>query len=121
MIQRQLWLLHNVPDITKEEAYDRARREFYHLRLQEDIERRVAKEEAEAYGAYWGKSTSEVGMELEDKERDRWLAYAEKELDRIQQLRASFAGSSISDEDDFLEVEEPTTSTKNVEASESPV
>ncbi|KAJ5171595.1 Mitochondrial ribosomal protein S25 [Penicillium coprophilum] len=41
----------NVPDMTKSAAYDTARREFYRLRLQEDIQRRVAAEEAAAYGA----------------------------------------------------------------------
>jgi small subunit ribosomal protein S23 len=94
VIQRQLWLLHNVPNITKAEAYDQARREFYKLRLREDVERRVTKEEAEATGAYFRKSMLDVGLELEDKEYDRWLGWADAEVTRLSQARLAFSGSS---------------------------
>jgi small subunit ribosomal protein S23 len=48
-------------------AYDIARKEFYELRHEEAVERRVTREEALWSGAYFGKSALEVGMELEDK------------------------------------------------------
>ncbi|KAL8945917.1 MAG: hypothetical protein Q9222_007612, partial [Ikaeria aurantiellina] len=77
VIQRQLHLLqHSQPPMTSAKAYDIARKEFYDLRLQQDIERRVAKEEAMATGAYFGKSVLQVGMELEDKVFEEWKAWA---------------------------------------------
>jgi small subunit ribosomal protein S23 len=86
--------------MTKGEAYDQARREFYQLRMREDIERRVAREEAEAYGAYWGKSNLEVGMELEDKEYNRWLDWAGKEVYKLGQLRLSGSGIQDAEEEE---------------------
>jgi small subunit ribosomal protein S23 len=93
VVQRQLWLLNNVPDMTKSAAYDIARREFYRLRLQEDIERRVAAEEAEATGATFGPSLLEVGMELENQEYERWKAWAKTEAQLLDQRTAAFTGA----------------------------
>lgn len=98
MIQRQLWLLNNVPDITKSEAYDIARREFYRLRLQEDIERRVAAEEAEATGAEFGPKMLDLGMELENQEFERWKDWAKLEAQVMNQRAASFTGAPESAE-----------------------
>ncbi|PYH95186.1 37S ribosomal protein Rsm25 [Aspergillus ellipticus CBS 707.79] len=93
VVQRQLWLLNNVPDMTKSNAYDIARREFYRLRLQEDIERRVAAEEAEATGAVFGLSRHEIGMELENKEYERWKQWAKTESMMQDQRTAAFIGA----------------------------
>lgn len=89
VVQRQLWLLHNVPEITSAQTYDQARKEFYDLRLQEDVERRVAKEEAMSTGAYFGKSALDIGMELEDKEYERWKKWATKEVALAEQRQAA--------------------------------
>lgn len=96
VVQRQLWLMENgvtqyienqatgdmepikVP-VTKEQAYDMVRKEFYAIRQQEDIERRIASEEARYVGAYFGKSRLEVGMELEDKTFEEWRTWAQAE------------------------------------------
>ncbi|KAE8144842.1 37S ribosomal protein S25, mitochondrial [Aspergillus avenaceus] len=93
VVQRQLWLLNNVPDMTKSAAYDIARREFYRLRLQEDIERRVAAEEAEATGATFGPTRLEIGMELENQEYERWKTWAKTESQVQEQKAAAFAGA----------------------------
>jgi len=85
-------LLNNVPNMTKSAAYDIARREFYHLRLQEDIERRIAQEEARATGAYFGPDMHTVGMELENQEYERWKEWAIKEAQFQDQRAAAFAG-----------------------------
>ncbi|KAH0565846.1 hypothetical protein GP486_000769 [Trichoglossum hirsutum] len=89
VVQRQLWLTENVSDISPAEAYDQARHEFYALRYQEDVERRVAKEEALATGAHFGKTHLEVGMELEDKMWETWKEWGLKESAAQQQKRAS--------------------------------
>lgn len=95
VVQRHLWLLKN-QDISFDRAYDQARKEFYALRLQEDVERRVAKEEALATGAYFGKSALEIGMELEDKEYERWRSKAEKQM--VEKRQKRFAMYSGGDE-----------------------
>jgi small subunit ribosomal protein S23 len=78
-----------VPDISLTEAYDQARHEFYALRYQEDVERRVAKEEALATGAYFGKSWLEVGMGLEDKMWESWKEWSLRESAAARQKRAT--------------------------------
>ncbi|KAL4964760.1 mitochondrial 37S ribosomal protein mS23 [Aspergillus stella-maris] len=89
VVQRQLWLLNNVPDMTKSTAYDIARREFYRLRLQEDIERRVAAEEAEATGANFGPTYLEIGMELENQQHEVWKTWARTEAQIVDQSSSS--------------------------------
>ena len=75
--------------MTTAKAYDQARHEFYHERLQEDVERRVVREEALATGAYFGKSWLQIGMELEDKEFERWKEWATRQIAQKQQLDAA--------------------------------
>ncbi|KAL8733370.1 MAG: hypothetical protein Q9166_002194 [cf. Caloplaca sp. 2 TL-2023] len=97
VIQRQSFLLHGRPEkgqrpdpnMTPARAYDQARKEFYAMRLQQDIERRIAKEEAMATGAYFGKTTLQIGMELEDKIFEEWKAWASAEVIRQEQRRAA--------------------------------
>ncbi|KAL5345989.1 mitochondrial ribosomal small subunit component [Pseudogymnoascus australis] len=96
VIQRQLWLLKNEPNMTSAKAYDQARKEFYAIRHEEDVERRVAKEEALATGAYFGKSMLEIGMELEDKTYESWKEWAAKEVEIIEQQRsAQYTGAEL--------------------------
>ncbi|KAJ5342005.1 hypothetical protein N7541_011129, partial [Penicillium brevicompactum] len=112
VVQRQLWLLNNVPDMTKSNAYDIARREFYKLRLREDIERRVAAEEARAYGAEFGPSYLEIGGKLEDAQYDRWVEWAREQALAMGQRSAALAGAPEMDED--------TTDVSGVETEEAP-
>lgn len=93
-----MWLLQNNPGLTSLQAYDQARREFYEIRLQQDVERRVAKEEALATGAYFGKSALQVGMELEDRAFERWKEWAQKEALLAEQKRAASDTGSTVDE-----------------------
>ncbi|KAH8697193.1 37S ribosomal protein Rsm25 [Talaromyces proteolyticus] len=93
VVQRQLWLLNNVPDMTKAAAYDIARREFYRLRLKQEIEQRVAAEEAEATGAIFGPRMLEVSMKLEDKVYENWKTWAKAEAQVLDQKQAAFVGA----------------------------
>lgn len=93
VVQRQLWLLNNVPDISKTAAYDIARREFYKLRLKEDIERRVAAEEAEATGAQFGRSYLEIGMEQENQQYEKWKAWAKTQAQIFDQRNTALSGA----------------------------
>ena len=98
VVQRQLWLRHNVPGITPAQAYDQARKEFYEQRLQEDVERRVAKEEATSTGAYFGPSVLDIGMALEDKEYEKWKVWAQNEVDALAQKNAAMYSDGIANE-----------------------
>lgn len=69
----------NNEKMSKRKAYDITRRQFYKLRQQEEIERRIAIEEARHVGAYFGKSRLDVGMYLEDREFENWKIWAGKE------------------------------------------
>jgi small subunit ribosomal protein S23 len=83
------------------QAYDVARKEFYTLRQEEELERRVAREEALSVGAYFGKSVLEVGMELEDKTYEAWKEWATKEVEAIERQRdAAYTGVGTANEDD---------------------
>ena len=113
-----MWLLHNRPNITKAEAYDQARHEFYERRLQEDVERRVAKEEALATGAYFGKSTLQVGMELEDRMFERWKEWAVKETTEQAQKEAA-AYTSVSNEDMVISGDDSETEAAMADVDDS--
>ncbi|KKA23904.1 37S ribosomal protein Rsm25 [Rasamsonia emersonii CBS 393.64] len=53
----------------------------------------VAAEEAEAYGANFGPTMLEVGMELENKEFERWKQWAKTQAQVQDQKAAAFAGA----------------------------
>lgn len=69
---------------TTDRAYDQVRREFYRLRQEEQIERRIAEEEARYVGAYFGKTRNEIGMQLEDNEFENWKIWAGKQNQEAQ-------------------------------------
>src|SRR4030081_3144541 len=92
-------------NLTKQQAYDIARREFYRLRQQEDIERRIAVEEARMVGGYFGKNTLQVGMQLEDKAFEGWKEWARAEIVKIDSQRAQ-AYTDVVDLPADLETEE---------------
>lgn len=103
VVQRQLWLLHNTPNITVPEAYDVARKEFYAVRRREQTAMRVAVEEAEMMGADFGRPVQSVGMGKEDVVYNQWLEWAAEENIKTLQSRAGFEGQQIGVEQTALE------------------
>lgn len=99
--------------MTSAQAYDQARHEFYTLRQQEEVEQRLAREEALSTGAYFGMSTIDVGLELEDKEYERWKETAMMSVQTMAQRRA--AGLAI------LPSAEPSGEPSETEALDEPV
>lgn len=95
VVQRQLYLLHNVPDISESQAYDIARKEFYAHRLREDIERRVAAEEAEAVGADFGKSLNQRSIETEDRMVEDWEKWSRQIVMENIEKNAAFTGQPL--------------------------
>lgn len=92
VVQRQKWLLENVPDITMEESYDVARKEFYTLRRQEAIRRKVAREEALHMGAQPERSILQWSMQIENKHYDDWEAWSREQVVELTQKNAAFSG-----------------------------
>ena len=84
--------------LSKDQAYDQARREFYRLRQAEEVERRIAQEEARMVGAYFGKNTLQIGMALEDKSHEKWKKYARNKMIKEEAVRNE-AYQSFGDED----------------------
>lgn len=103
MVQRQLWLLQNVPDITVPEAYDIARKEFYVIRRRQQTGLRIAVEEAEMFGADFGRPVQSVGMSKEDVVYNQWLEWAAEENIKVMQSRAGFEGQQLSIEQKTME------------------
>jgi small subunit ribosomal protein S23 len=102
-----MWMMHNVEGMTEEKAYDIVRREFYALRHEEDVERRIAKEEAMKVGAYFGKSFLQIGMELEDRQYENWRKWAGRQIQNVQAEQDSaytnFGATEEADMDDVNE------------------
>ncbi|KAJ4261689.1 mitochondrial ribosomal small subunit component [Fusarium torreyae] len=99
VVQRQMWLMEN-EKLSKRKAYDQTRREFYRLRQEEEIEKRVALEEAKHVGAYFGKSRIDVAQDLEDREFETWKVWAGKETERQESQRNSDVESFGLEEDE---------------------
>jgi small subunit ribosomal protein S23 len=102
VVQRQLHLLQNVPDITVSRAYDIARKEFYDLRRQEDVQRRVAAEEARATGTVFGKDVLQWSMEVEDRQYDDWERWSRAQVIENLQKTAAFEGGTMPAEEEQL-------------------
>ena len=83
------------------EAYDEARKELYEVRHRDEVESRIAREEALATGAHFGKSALEVGMHLENKVFEQWKAWAVQQVTRMEQTRSSaYTGTPAQEEAD---------------------
>jgi len=104
--------------LSKAEAYDKARKEFYDLRHTEDIERRVAKEEALYVGAVFAKGPLEIGMELEDKAWNHWREWAKKEVEQSRQFAAT-AYTGLDNEDAMPLLEDPDTQEAMVDIADA--
>jgi len=104
VVQRQLWLMEH-QKLPKPAAYDQARREFYHHRHLEEVERRVAKEEALATGAYFGKGPLQIGMELEDKAFEQWKEWASRQIEERKQSTAQMYTGPVQEESDENELD----------------
>ncbi len=73
--------------LSKQRAYDIARKEFYKLRQQEEIQRRIAVEEARMYGAYFGKTNLQVATGIEDRMYEKWKKWATNEIAALESER----------------------------------
>lgn len=89
------------PHLTTRDAYDIARKEFYQLRMQEDITRRIAAEEAMAVGAVFDKHYVDIMFEREGKVVEDWRVKAAGDL-ALRKHRRNAAYTSTSAEEDGM-------------------
>ena len=116
-----MWLMENErPDpkspttMRKAAAYDKARKEFYELRHFDEIEARIAKEEAQSYGADFGKSAQEVGMQLEGEQFEKFKVWAREQVTLVEQSRSAAYTGFASPKN--KEAEEPKKEPEGVES-----
>jgi small subunit ribosomal protein S23 len=119
-VQRQQWLIedeyrrtgrtpedtpHEQRQAIEERAYDRARKEFYALRLREDVEREVAREEALHFGAHFRPSENERSLAHEDQAYDFWREWARATVQRQRNLAAGKGTHDFSEEETAVEAD----------------
>lgn len=105
VVQRTLWLLKNSRENGQEktlfEAYDEARFEFYQLRMAEETDTVVAREESAMYGSIYPTTYFSRGVEKEQPHVDRWAKLGEEKTQYINASRntsSASAGNELSEE-----------------------
>ena len=120
VVKRQMYLM-NETGLQRKVAYDQARKEFYRLRHREELEERIAKEEATFVGAYFVGNKIDRALPIEDRQFNDWKQWADKESHRRANQEVSRSGIFGKDEDlvepDVEEAEEPKMPPKPVNVS----
>lgn len=105
VVQRTIWLLKKSKENGEEkslfEAYDEARFEFYQLRMAEEMDSVVAREESGMVGAVYPSTHFTRGVEKEQPHVDRWTECAELQTRYLNASRnsvSSSVGSMVSDQ-----------------------
>ncbi|VVT58632.1 mitochondrial 37S ribosomal protein mS23 [Magnusiomyces paraingens] len=97
VVQRTLYLLENDPKYKETDswlpAYDKARLEYYRLRIRQDTRTQVAMEEATMFGAVFGKSELQKGFEKEEQYIEKWNKEAVEET-KIRMARMATPGGA---------------------------
>ena len=100
VVQYQLWLM-NCQHLPERTAYQMATQKFYSVRIGQDIDRRIAKEEQEAFGLEFFPGPVDVGVELEQKQIADWREKAAKQVE--QRTAATSDTEFIANEEDKKE------------------
>lgn len=104
VIQRQLHLKQH-QKLSHHHAYDVARKEFYTHRHVQDIERRLAREEALHTGAYFMPGPNAIAEPLEDAQFDRWKEWAAARVNALKNARmAGYSGVEVEEDEGTGEV-----------------
>jgi len=104
VVQRTLWLLAQSKKLGKPkslfEAYDKARFEFYRLRMEEEMNSAVSKEESTMYGAVFPSSNLEWGLEKEQEFIDVWAKVAQDKTKVAMANRSRGTNTAAGSEED---------------------
>lgn len=96
VVQRTMWLLNNTgKDLF--ESYDQARFEFYKLRMEEEMQSAVSKEESQMFGGIYSETNLELGIEQEQVYIDDW-AHLASERTKVKRANASSRKSDSTQE-----------------------
>ncbi|KAL6449466.1 RSM25 37S ribosomal protein S25 [Candida maltosa Xu316] len=102
VVQRTLWFLTNSKNNNhNNEAYDKARFEYYRLRMSEEMESHVAREESTMYGGIFVNTNIKWNLGKEQEYIDDWTVIAQE---RTQVMEANMnrsaapAGSLVEEE-----------------------
>lgn len=97
VVQRTLWLLQDAKKQaqgkTLFEAYDQARFEFYQLRMAEEMNSVVSKEESLMFGAHFASSNLQWGVKKEQEVIDRWAKIGDRRT-KIKEASRNKASAS---------------------------
>lgn len=91
VVQRTLWLLNHTQKSNQnilEQCYDQARFEFYKLRMEEELQSTVSREESSMYGAIYTSDNLSYGIGQEQVFIDEWANIA---ADRTKARRANIS------------------------------
>lgn len=101
VVQRTLHLLQEAKSSglgkTLFEAYDQARFEFYQLRMAEEMESAVAREELTMFGAIYSSTNMDWGLKQEQEFIDVWVKIGE-ERTKVREASRSKTSASVGDE-----------------------
>lgn len=98
VVQRTLYVLQeskqNGEETTLFQAYDQARFEFYQLRMAQELESAVAKEELSMFGAVYSSTNMDWGLQKEQEFIDVWVKVGE-ERTKVREASRSKTSSSV--------------------------
>ncbi|ODV76901.1 mitochondrial ribosome small subunit component [Suhomyces tanzawaensis NRRL Y-17324] len=108
VVQRTIWLLaqnkHQQTELSLFEAYDKARFEFYKLRMEEEMNSTVSREESSMYGAVYPSTNIEWGLKQEQEHIDVWADIA-SEKTKVSQANQGRNDASVGEADDIVDVQ----------------
>ncbi|KAM3420672.1 hypothetical protein BST61_g3927 [Cercospora zeina] len=116
VVQRWQWLITHTTH-SDAAAYDMARKELYRYRHHREVEARVAREEAQATGAYFGLGPLEVGDLLEDQAFENWKQWAVKQTQALRALQGSAYSGAEDDAEVQLQAPEDDAALQEVSSS----
>lgn len=127
VVQRTLWLLEDGKKQGQErslfQAYDQARFEFYRLRMEEEMESAVAREEATMCGAIFPSTNLDWGLQMEQKYIDEWTNVASEKTKVRNANREDKSAIDTSSSDDVPDTKQTIWETvfETPDASLSPL
>ncbi|KAG7821040.1 hypothetical protein KL942_000328 [Ogataea angusta] len=106
VVQRTLYVMQN-EKLNLVQAYEKAKYEYYRLKIEEETEMNVAREEHEMFGAVYDKTVVEQGFDKETEVIKKWKVRALEET-QVLEARLSNLSSDLGGEEDVQAPDEDT-------------
>ncbi|KAH3665979.1 hypothetical protein OGAPHI_004168 [Ogataea philodendri] len=98
VVQRTMYIIKN-ENLTLTEAYEKAKFEYYRLKIENETEMNVVREEHEMYGAVYQKSLLEQGFDKETEFIQKWKVRALDETKIVEAKSSNQISELGADED----------------------